>query len=141
MSTASIVYRSRTGTTRQLAEEIASHLRTRGVEASVMSVGDCDIQSLAEVDFLLLGCWTGGLFVIAQHPDEPWLAFARDLPGLARPRVGLFTTYKLVTGSMFARMRAALEGKISRFDLELKSRNGHLTSAGRLALDQFVGVG
>ena len=52
-----------------------------GLEASVVSVGECDIGSLAAVDFLLLGCWTNGLFVIGQHPDEPWLAFARDLPG------------------------------------------------------------
>ncbi len=140
MPTATIVYRSRTGTTRRLSDEIAAHLRTRGVEARVVSVGDCDVGSLSDVDFLLLGCWTNGLFVIGQHPDEPWLAFARDLPALGHPRVGLFTTYKLVTGSMFARMRQALAGKISRMDLELKSRSGHLSAAGRLALDRFVGI-
>ena len=109
-----------------------------GLGASVVSVGDCDIRSLAEVDFLLVGCWTNGLFVVGQHPDEPFLAFARDLPILGRPRVGLFTTYKLVTGSMFARMREALAGKIPRMDLELKSRSGHLSAAGRRALDRFV---
>ena len=140
MSTATVVYRSRTGTTRRLADEIAAHLRTRGLEASVVSVGECDIGSLAAVDFLLLGCWTNGLFVIRQHPDEPWLAFARDLPALEHPRVGLFTTYKLVTGSMFARMRQALEGKLARVGLELKSRNGHLTADGRQALDRFIAV-
>jgi flavodoxin len=140
MSTAAIVYRSHTGTTRRLADEIAEHLRTRGVEATVASVGEVDIRSLADVDFLLLGCWTNGLFVVHQHPDEPWLAFARDLPALSHPRVGLFTTYKLVTGTMFARMRAALAGKIPQMDFELKSRSGHLSAAGRQALDRFVGA-
>lgn len=140
MATAAIVYRSHTGTTRQLAEEIAGHLRTRGVDATAASVGEVDVRALAEVDYLLLGCWTNGLFVVAQHPDEPWLAFARDLPALDHPRVGLFTTYKLVTGSMFARMRAALRGKVLRADFELKSRNGHLSREGRQALDHFVGV-
>lgn len=140
MGTASVVYRSHTGTTRRLAEEIADHLRIRGVEASAVSVGEVDVRSLADVDFLLLGCWTNGLFVVAQHPDEPWLAFARDLPALDHPTVGLFTTYKLVTGSMFARMRVALAGKVPRADFELKSRKGQLSDEGRQALDRFVGV-
>ena len=140
MATASVVYRSHTGTTRRLAEEIAGHLRTRGVDATAVSVGEVDAPSLADVDFVLLGCWTNGFFVVAQHPDEPWLAFARDLPTLDHPRVGLFTTYKLVTGSMFARMRAALAGKVARADFELKSRSGHLSAEGRQALDRFVGV-
>ncbi len=140
MPTAAVVYRSHTGTTRRLAEEIAAHLESRGVTTTTQSVGECDPASLAGVDLVLLGCWTSGLFVIAQHPDEPWLAFVRDLPTLGQARVGLFTTYKLATGSMFARMRAALAGKAGRVDLELKSRDGHLSDAGRHALDRFLGA-
>ena len=140
MSTAAVVYRSAGGTTRQLAEEIGEHLRTRGIDTTVRSVGDADPAAIAEADLVLLGCWTSGLFVVAQHPDEPWLAFVRDLPPLARSRVGLFTTYKLATGSMFARMRRALDTRAPHVDLELKSRGGHLTDAGRQALDRFAGL-
>ncbi|HEY3335303.1 MAG TPA: flavodoxin domain-containing protein [Candidatus Limnocylindrales bacterium] len=140
MTTAAVVYRSATGTTRQLAEEIGAHLRAKGVDATVRSVGDADPAALATADLVLLGCWTSGLFVIAQHPDEPWLAFVRDLPPLPNARVGLFTTYKLVTGSMFPRMRAALGGRTPHVDLELKVRGAHLTDAGRAALDRFAGV-
>jgi flavodoxin len=140
MPAAVIVYRSATGTTRHLAEEIGAHLETRGVTTRVVSVGDCDPASLAGVDAVLLGCWTSGLFVIAQHPDEPWMAFVRDVVTLGDARVGLFTTYKLVTGSMFGRMRAALAGKARSVDLELKSRDGHLSDTGRFALDRFMGL-
>ena len=140
MSTAAVVYRSASGTTRQLAEEIGEHLRAKGVDATVQSVGDADPAALADADLVLLGCWTSGMFVVAQHPDEPWLAFVRDLPPLARSRVGLFTTYKLATGSMFARMRAALDTRASHVELELKSRGGHLTDEGREALDRFAGI-
>ena len=111
MPTAAVVYRSATGTTRRLAEEIGAHLESRGVTTTVQSVGDADPAALAGVDLVLLGCWTSGLFVVAQHPDEPWLAFVRELPALGKARVGLFTTYKLATGSMFGRMRAALAGQ------------------------------
>ncbi len=93
------------------------------------SVGDCDVSQLANVDYLLMGCWTNGLFVVLQHPDEPWLAFVRDLPSIARARVGLFTTYQLLTGSMFAKMREALAGKTPAVSLELKSRDGRCRSA------------
>jgi flavodoxin len=140
MSTAVVVYRSATGTTRRLAEEIAAHLATRGISASVRSVGECDPATLAEADLVLLGCWTSGLFVVAQHPDEPWMAFVRDVPDLRRSRVGLFTTYKLATGSMFGRMRAALRDRAGRVDLELKSRSGHLSAGDRRALDRFAGL-
>jgi flavodoxin len=140
MPTAAVVYRSATGTTRRLAEDIGAYLASRGITTSVQSVSDADPASLAGVDIVLLGCWTSGLLIVAQHPDEPWLAFVRELPALGQGRVGLFTTYKLATGSMFAKMRAALAGKADRVDLELKSRDGHLSEAGRLALDRFVGT-
>ncbi len=139
MTTAAVVYRSATGTTRRLAEELGAHLESRGLVATVQSVGDADPRSVADADVVLLGCWTSGLFVILQHPDEPWLAFVRDLPSLGRARVGLFTTYKLATGSMFARMRVALAPTGARVGLELKSRDGTLSAAGRRALDELVG--
>ncbi len=140
MATAAVVYRSATGTTRRLAEELGAHLESKGISTSVQSVGECDPASLAGVDLVLLGCWTSGFFVVAQHPDEPWLAFVREMPSLDGARVGLFTTYKLATGSMFARMRAALGVKAGSIDLELKSRDGHLSDAGRQALDRFAGI-
>jgi len=136
--TAAVVYRSRTGTTRRFAEEIAAHLRTRGVQSVVASVGEADPAELATVDFLLLGCWTNGLFVVLQHPDQPWIDFVHELPPLAGPRVGLFTTYRLLTGTMFARMRAELGGGAADIGVELKSRNGRLSATDRAALDHLV---
>ena len=138
MAKAVVVYRSHSGVTRRYGEEIAAALARRGIQASVVSVGDCDFATLAEADYLLLGCWTSGLFFVLQHPDEPWLAFVRDMPEVRGARVGLFTTYKLVTGSQFPRMRAALEGKTNPPELELKSRNGHLSTADEQALESFI---
>ncbi len=138
MSKAVVVYRSQTGTTRRFGEEIAAFLESRGVEARAVSVGDCDPASLADADFVLFGCWTSGLFVIAQHPDRPWVDFVRELPVMKGPKVGLFTTYKLVTGSMFGRMREELAGKTAAPKLELKSRDGHLHEEHKRALEAFV---
>jgi flavodoxin len=133
-----VVYRSHSGVTRRYGEEIAAFLTARGIAAQAVSVGDCDMAALAEMDYLLLGCWTSGLFVIRQHPDEPWLAFVREMPATPRPKVALFTTYQLRTGSQFPKMRAALAGKTASPQLELKSRNGHLSAADERSLEQFL---
>jgi len=138
MASALIVYRSHTGVTRRYGEEIAAYLGTKGVDARVASVGDCDLEAPGKADFLLLGCWTSGLFVIGQHPDGPWLSFVRAMSPAAKPKVALFTTYMLVAGSQFSKMRAALANKTSKPQLELKSRNGHLSASDKAALDRFV---
>ncbi len=138
MRTAAIVYRSRTGTTRRFAEEIGAHLRTRGMQVVVASVGDADPAALAEADVVLLGCWTNGLFVVLQHPDQPWIDFVRAIPELRGPRVGLFATYRLLTGSMFGKMRAELSGRTGPIELELKSRDGNLSEDQRRALDRIA---
>ncbi|MGD0862965.1 MAG: hypothetical protein ABSA21_09405 [Candidatus Limnocylindrales bacterium] len=139
MQKAVVVYRSHSGVTRRYGEEIGAYLVKRGLQVSVVSVGDCDFATLADADYLLLGCWTSGLFLALQHPDEPWLAFVRDMPETKRPGVALFTTYKLATGSQFPRMRAALAGKTKAPELELKSRRGHLSPADEKVLDSLVG--
>jgi flavodoxin len=138
MKRAVIVYRSRTGTTRRLAEEIGAFLATRNIDGQVVSVGECDLQALRDVDYLLLGCWTGGLMIALQHPDRPWVDFARAIPVLTGPRIGLFTTYKLATGSMFAQMRRHLAGRAPAPGLELKSRTGRLSESDRRALERFI---
>jgi flavodoxin len=138
MTTAYIVYCSATWTTTGLAEDIARHLRDRGIETAVASFGEEDPAALAAADLVFLGAWTHGLFVIAQHPEDAWVEWTRELPRLDRARVGLFTTYKLRTGSMFRRMRDALEPSGARIGVELKSRNQTLTDAGRRALDAFL---
>ena len=140
MPSASVIYHSDTWTTAGLGADIANHLRAAGIEATVSSIDDTDPAALGDVDYLFLGAWTHGLFVVGQHPDRPWVEFARAIPRLERPRVALFTTYKVRTGSMFRQMRRALEPSGARVGLELKSRDTHLTGDGRRALDRFLGA-
>ena len=138
MPTAAVIYCSATWTTAGLGDDIADRLRQRGIETQVASFDECDPATLADVDYLFLGCWTHGLFIVGQHPDAAWVGFAHDLPSLDRPRVALFTTYKVLTGSMFRRMRRELDGKSQRIELELKARGTRLTDDGRRALDRFL---
>ena len=142
MRTAIVVYRSHSGVTRRYGEEIAEWLRGQGIETKVVSVGEANPSAALSVDYFFIGCWTSGLFVAHQHPDEPWLAFVREMPSGAtdptRPKVAIFTTYKLVTGSQFLKMRAALVGKAPDPQLELKSRKGRLSAADRAALAAFI---
>jgi flavodoxin len=138
MKTAAIVYRSRTGTTRRLAEEIGAFLAAREIEPRVVSIEECDVRTLADVDYLFLGCWTGGLMVVLQHPDQEWIEFTHRLPAIAGPRVGLFTTYKLASGSIFAQMRKHLARKVPAIGLELRSKTGRLSDTDKQELERFL---
>jgi hypothetical protein len=75
MKSASIYYRSRTGITKKLAENIAEVLKNMGLAVSNDAVPEeVEPQSTAkaaESDLLFLGCWTGGWFLFLQHPDKP----------------------------------------------------------------------
>ena len=77
--------------------------------------------------------------VILQHPEDAWKDFAVKLPNIPNAKLALFTTYKILTGSMFRNMSKELDGKFAKSSLELKSRNGRLSENDKNALDNFIG--
>ena len=104
MKKAAIIVNSKTGTTRQYAEEISKYLKSRGLDTQVTSIQAYSEDMLNNVDYVLFGCWTNGLMVILQHPEKIWVDFAAKLPSMPDVKVALFTTYKILTGSMFRNM-------------------------------------
>ena len=139
MKKALIIYNSRKGTTKKFGEEIGNFLHTKNISSKVIPIYDFDEKEVNEYDYVLFGCWTSGLFVIMQHPQKDWINFTKRLPSLINKKVGLFTTYKLATGSMFKKMRIPLEDKVGNINLELKSRNGLLSNSDTEELIKFVG--
>lgn len=138
MKKAVILYNSRTGTTKKYAEEIGKYLETKEINAQVSSTQQYRPESLDQADYVLLGCWTSGLFIILQHPNDVWNNFAAQLPSMPEAKLALFTTYKLLTGSMFKNMYKQLNGRFASPALELKSKDGLLSEEDKAALDQFV---
>ena len=138
MKTAVIVYHSKTGTTKKYAEEISEYLKSKGLDTQVTSIQVYSQDMLNNVDYVLFGCWTNGLMVILQHPEKEWVDFAAKLPPMPDVKVALFTTYKILTGSMFRNMYKQLKGKFATPSLELKSRNGSLSEKDKQALETFI---
>ncbi len=142
MTSASIYYRSHTGITKGLASNIAEVLKGKGLEVSNTEIGDdsdgVSIDPAANADLVLLGCWTGGLFLFLQHPDGPWRALARRLPSLAGKKVCLFTTYKLATGGMFKRMQRSLRDPLPSNILILRSKSSAISAEDRTRLEAWI---
>jgi len=138
MKTAVIVYNSKTGTTKKYAEEIASYLKSKGISIRISSIQAFQGNLLSDSDFVFLGSWTNGLMFILQHPDREWKDFAAKLPSVPDVKVALFTTYKILTGSMFRNMYKQLKGKFATPSLELKSRNGSLSEEDKQALENLI---
>ncbi len=138
MQKAAIIYHSRTGTTRQYAFEIGKYLQSRDIDTEITSIPEYREEIVAGADYVFLGCWTSGLMVLLQHPEKAWKEFAGTLPSMPDTKLVLFTTYLLMTGSMFRNMYKQVKEKISPPELTLKSRNGSLSGEDRQALDDFI---
>ena len=136
-----ILFNSRKGTTGKYAREIGKHLEAKGLEVQISSIQGYKYnpEILDQVNYVFLGCWTSGLMVILQHPENVWKEFAAKLPNIPNAKLALFTTYKILTGSMFRNMYKEIEGKLTKPTLELKSRNGSLSENDKKEIDAFVG--
>ena len=138
MKTAVIIYHSKTGTTKKYAEEIAGYLESKGISIRLSSIQTYQENLLRDCDYVFLGCWTNGLMFILQHPDREWKDFAAKLPSMPSTKLIFFTTYKILTGSMFRNMYHPVKEKFSEPSLELKSRNGLLSATDKLKLDSMI---
>jgi flavodoxin len=138
MKKALIVYQSKKGHTKKYGEEIGNFLNEKGIESVVISIDEFKNESLHDVSCLLLGCWTSGLFLMFQHPDKPWNQFAKKISLPAGIKIGLFTTYKLATGSMFRAMIKQIPSQPDNISLLLKSKTGLLSGADKSSLAIFI---
>lgn len=138
MKKAVVIYLSKKGKTKYFGEEIVEYLKEKEIDAQAISIHDATPQVVENTDYVLLGAWTHGLFVILQHPDKPYVEFVKTLPEIKDKKVGLFTTYKVATGSMFRKMRKPLNGKINGVSLILKSKTEELTTDHKKAINTFI---
>ena len=136
---AAIIYNSKTGTTKKYAEAIGEYLQVKNTEVALSSIHEYKDEILQDADYLLLGCWTQGLIFFLQHPEKAWVNFAKLLPENMKSRIILFTTYKVLTGSMFREMHKHLNANYNFSVVELKSRTGSLSESDKISLDKLIG--
>jgi flavodoxin len=138
MKQAIIIYHSNTGTTKRYGEAIGEYLNGKGCETQMTSTDVFREEMLDGADYIFFGCWTSGLMIMLQKPEKSWVEFAEKLPKKHDAKVALFTTYKILTGSMFRNMSRELKGKFATPTLELKSRDPSLSKRNRQDLDCFI---
>jgi flavodoxin len=136
MKKAIIIYQSRTGTTALYANKLKQFLNNKSIHTISMPVDVCKATDLSSFDYVFLGCWTKGLMIINQHPGKEWMKLARSLRFSGKSKIVLFTSYKIMTGSMFPRMRKCLA--CDEISLELKSKDGNLDFSDENLLENFL---
>lgn len=127
MNRALILHHSRRGTTAAYAQEIADELTGRGIPVTVKPMYQASGAPVAEVDTIFLGCWTSGLFFFRQRPEPDWVRYLHELPDISNKEIVLFTTYKIVTGTMFSEMARHLPAGTRLSLVKIKSRSSRLT--------------
>lgn len=138
MKKAIIIYQSKTGTTKKYAQEISAYMQEKQIATFCLPVDKYREGMLLGADYLLLGCWTKGLMVIFQKPDNDWCHFARNTTVPQGAKVALFATYKIRTGSMFKNMAKHVNHDTSLSFPNMKSRNGKLSVKDKSILEQFI---
>ena len=138
MKKAIIFYNSKTGTTKNYAQEIDEYLQGKQIETLCLPVEEYQESLLQNTDFLLLGCWTKGLLVIFQKPDKIWSDFVKKISVPKSTKVALFATFRIRTGSMFKNMAKYVNHAGSLSFPNLKSRNGMLSWKDKVVLDEFI---
>ena len=138
MKKAIVFYQSKTGTTKNYAQEIGAYLQAKQIDTLCVPVGEYRENLLQDTDYIIMGCWTKGLMVLFQKPDEIWCDFAQKISVPIHTKVALFATFKISTGSMFKNM-AKYFGNAGNLSLpNLKSRNGRLSDKDKVILDGFI---
>jgi len=138
MKKALIIHQSKKGHTRRYGEEIGKFLTGKGIESRVISLEEYNADLLQDVSHLFLGCWTGGLFFFAQHPDQAWIHTVKKMALPEGIQIGLFTTYLLATGSMFRAMKKYIPGKEGMPMPEWRSKNSLLCEADKESISRFI---
>ncbi len=131
MKRALVLFHSRRGTTASYGQEIAGELLQNGVEATAVPLYSAETVDTTEADTLFIGCWTSGLMFFNQHPEKDFISYVQKLPDLGDKKVVLFTTYKILTGSMFRMMSKYLPGNPEVSHIKMRSRSGRLSNDDR----------
>lgn len=118
MTTAAICYFSQTGTTRTIAENIASGLKETGVKPTLLPMGETTSSALATYDIIGIG-----LPVYMFRPPFNVLDFVAGLPDLSGKTFFVFVLYGTHPGSTATIVRNILSGKGGR-DLGLLYSRG-----------------
>lgn len=109
-----IVWSSQTGTTAKAAIRMGEILEEHGHQVRVQSVTQADPAEVSKADFICVGSWVQGLFIIMQHPTEESMRFINRLGDLTGKDAIVFCTYKIAVGGTLRKMASALESKGAR---------------------------
>lgn len=138
MKKAIIIVQNKNKTTKRFSEEIAEFLLLRGLSAELIPISSFEPKKLEGADYLLLSGWKNGSMLSFTKPDNEWENFVKSLPTLNGIKTALFTTYHFFSGMILKKMKKYLGAKTENLEFAIASRNGSLTVADKMTLNEFI---
>jgi hypothetical protein len=138
MKKAIIIVQNKNKMTKRFSEEIAEFLLLRGLSAELIPIGSFEPEKLEGADYLLLSGWKNGSMLSFTKPDNEWENFVKSLPTLNGIKTALFTTYHFFSGMILKKMKKYLGAKTENLEFAIASRNGSLTVADKMTLNEFI---
>ena len=131
-----IVFDSRTGTTKAMAEEMARIAAAAGHECTAEPVQAASAHEISGADAICIGSWTEGWMVVRQHATLQTMEFIEAL-SLDGVPVAVFCTYKLSPGRMLDKMTRAVEARGGRVTGAFRSRGSDVPDGFAVWLDSL----
>ena len=91
MSKVAIVYWSGTGNTEAMAAAVAEGVKSKGADASILTVGEFNAAAVAEYDAIAFGCPAMGAEVLEEEEFDPM--FTACEAALNDKKIALFGSY------------------------------------------------
>ena len=132
-----IVFDSRTGTTKAMAEGMAKLATAAGHDCQAQPVQAASAGEVSNADAVCIGSWAEGLFVIRQHATQQTMEFIEELTLDGQP-VAVFCTYKLSPGRMLDKMTRAVQARGGRVTGALRSRGSEVPDGFAVWLDSLA---
>ena len=107
---AAILVESLTGNTWKAGERIGALLQQEGLTITGLNrMREPDHAAIQEADFVLIGTWTHGLFVVGQ---APWgIGAINRLPMMRGRKSAVFCTFALDPGATLDKLTSAVMGR------------------------------
>ena len=105
-----VLYQSRSGNTRQVAEMIAQAVRDQNHSVTLKSVIEVMKKDVEAADLLFIGTWIQGFILFGVKPAGADL-WVPSLPSLEGKSVAIFCTYAFNPRKSLPKLGAMLEAK------------------------------
>ena len=106
-----VVYESRGGRTKKVAQSISKDASDKGHAATVKPIAETSSDEITAADCIIVGTWVEGFILFGVHPARAASSWISALPSLTGKSVSVFCTYAVNPRNSLDELKHGLESR------------------------------